>query len=252
MRPLLLVVTLAFGCAPPQIPFDDEHKQRALALISAFENGTTELQFAYVDDLDDGRGYTCGLGFTTATGDALTVVERYTEATRDNPLAGFLPELRELAAEESGDISTLGGFPEAWAGAATDTAFNTTQLAVTDEDSYQPAVAHAQTLGLGSALGLMILYDSVWMHGDGDDGDGVPALIERALARGDPSREASFLAQVLTVRRDDLLDPENQATQAEWSEAVGRVDVLSDELAIGNLAFEGPVEVGHGYDVVVP
>src|ERR1041385_503456 len=48
------------------VPFDREHKVRALELISVFENGTIELQYAYVEDLGDGRGYTCGLGFTTA------------------------------------------------------------------------------------------------------------------------------------------------------------------------------------------
>lgn len=251
-RSLLVLGLLLAGCGPPQIPFDDVHKERALALISVFENGTTELQFAYVEVLDDGRGYTCGLGFTTATGDALDVVERYTDDQPNNPLAGFLPVLRQLATEESGDTTMLNGFPEAWAGAATDDAFNRTQLAVTDDDSYQPAIAHAQALALDSALGLMILYDAVWMHGDGDDEDGVPALIARTQETADPDREASFLAQLLAVRRADMLEPADEETQQAWSEAVGRVDVLSDELADGKLAFDGPIEVGRGYDVVVP
>ena len=37
-----------------------------------------------------------GTGFTTATGDFLDVVERYTARVPSNPLAPFLPRLREL------------------------------------------------------------------------------------------------------------------------------------------------------------
>jgi chitosanase len=254
-----LVVTLA-ACAPaedPQrlpttLPFDREHKLRALELISVFENDTITLAYDYVEDLDDGRGYTCGLGFTTATGDALDVVQSYQDDVGDTVLTPFLPELVRLADAESDDTSGLAGFPDAWAQAADDEAFRAAQEHVQDAQSYDPAVAHARDLDLHSALGLMILFDTAWMHGDGDDDDGLPALIARTQDRADPADEPAWLAAFLAVRRDDLLHPADPATQDEWSEAVGRADALHDLVDDANWAFDGPIHVAHGYGVDVP
>ena len=113
MSVLVLWGLTGLGCeeaADPAPGFDDEQKTRALQLISVFENGTAELQYGYVEDLDDGRGFTCGLGFTTGTGDVLTVVERYRDVVGDNGLAPFITELQALAAAESDDTSNLAGF----------------------------------------------------------------------------------------------------------------------------------------------
>jgi len=120
---------------------------------------------------------------------------------------------------------------------------------VQDENSYDPALAHAQALGLQSNLGITILYDTVWMHGDGGDPDGAPALIKKA---GPMNDEGKWLASFLAVRRADLLNPADSSTQAEWSMAVGRVDALSDLLKAGNLDLHGPIDVQHGYNVTVP
>jgi Glycosyl hydrolase family 46 len=44
-----------------------DQKRRAEQLTSIFENDTTELQYAYVEDLHDGRGITAGrAGFNAA------------------------------------------------------------------------------------------------------------------------------------------------------------------------------------------
>ena len=48
-----------------------DQKRRAEELTSIFENDTIELQYAYTEDLHDGRGITSGrVGFTTRDGDA--------------------------------------------------------------------------------------------------------------------------------------------------------------------------------------
>lgn len=260
-------VVFAGGCASASFVdvsegFDDAHKRRALQLISVFENGTPELQYDYTENLDDGRGFTCGLGFTTGTGDALVVVERYTERVPDNALAPFLPELRRLKdldeGEGSDDVSGLDGFAAAWAAAAADEApaakeFRAVSDAVTDEQSYLPALAHLNERGLHSGLALMVLYDTVWMHGDGDDGDGTAALLDRTGADtgADSADEAAFVDAFLAVRRADLEDPEDPATADEWGEAVSRVDVLDDISAAGNFDFDGPIDVGAGFDVTI-
>jgi chitosanase len=239
---------------PPPAAFglDAAQKLRAMQIISVFENSTIVLQYDYVEALGDGRGYTCGLGFTTGTGDAYAVVQTYTAAVPGNPLATFLPRLKQLADAGSGSTSGLTGFDAAWKKAAADAKFRATQDERTDVDSYDPALAHAKALGLETALGITILYDTVWMHGDGDDGDGVPALITRANAKASPTDEPAWLAAFLAVTREDLLNPVDKSTQAEWSMAVGRVDALADILTAKNFELKGPIQIGHGYDVQVP
>ncbi len=61
-----------------------DQKRRAEQLTSIFENGKTEIQYGYVEALDDGRGFGRA-GFTTATGDALEVV-RSIHAVPNNKL----------------------------------------------------------------------------------------------------------------------------------------------------------------------
>lgn len=55
-------------------------RKEVFALVSSAENSSTDYaeQYAYIEDIGDGRGYTAGIiGFTTGTGDLLEVVERY-------------------------------------------------------------------------------------------------------------------------------------------------------------------------------
>src|SRR5687768_10865837 len=159
-------------------------KRRAEQITSVFENDTIELQYAYIENINDGRGYTAGrAGFTSATGDLLEVVERYTVAVPGNGLAVFLPTLRQRAASNSDDVTGLAGLPAAWVAAAADPTFRNTQDAVSDENYYLPAVEHGRELGLKTALAIAALYDASIQHGDGDDPDGVPAMIARATAR---------------------------------------------------------------------
>ncbi len=75
--------------------FTPDQKRRCERFTSVFKNGTFELQYACVEHLPDGRGYTSGrAGFTTAAGDALELVQKYTAIKADNPLAKYLPELQ--------------------------------------------------------------------------------------------------------------------------------------------------------------
>src|SRR5215218_7439049 len=87
-------------------------RHRVDQLISLFENDTPEIQYCYIENINDGRGFTAGrAGFTTATADLLEVVERYTRIVPDNRLAPFLPRLREVAAQGSGSTAGLEGLP---------------------------------------------------------------------------------------------------------------------------------------------
>lgn len=226
-----------------------DQKRRAEQLTSIFENGKTEIQYGYVEELDDGRGYTCGrAGFTTATGDALEVVEVYTKAVPNNKLKKYLPELRRLAKNESDDTSNLKGFASAWRSLGNDKAFRAAQDEVNDRLYYQPAMKRSDQAGLKTALAKAVMYDTVIQHGDGDDPDSFYALIKRTNKKmgGSPkdgTDEKKWLNKFLDVRYDDLMNPSDKDTQDEWRESVARVDVFRDIVKAKNYNLDGPIHV---------
>ncbi len=224
-----------------------DQKRRADQFISVFENSTIVIQYAYVENINDGRGFTAGrAGFTTATGDALLVVERYTAAVPGNELAVFLPRLRVLAAANDPSTAGLDGYPAAWMHSADDPQFRAAQDSVSDEQYYQPAVVRWRDLGLQTALSLAELYDAIIQHGEGDDPDGLPALIDRANARagGTPNTgiaEATWISAFLDVRRATLEFATDPATREGWAASVDRVDAMRAILNDGNFNLDGPI-----------
>jgi chitosanase len=232
-------------------------KARAEALTSLFENGTPQLQYGYTEQLHDGRGITCGrAGFTTGTDDAKQVVERYTAQVKDNPLAKYLPRLKQLSAlpddaKERASVKGLDGFEKAWAAAAKDPKFRAAQDAVVDQLYFRPSQKHADQLGLKTPLARAQLYDAIIQHGDGDDPDGLPALIDRAnkAAGGSPAQgvdEKKWFSAFLAVRRADLAHANDPATRKEWAGSVDRVGVYEDLVKAGNWQLNGPIEADHG------
>jgi chitosanase len=218
-------------------------------MVSVFENSTPEIQYAYVEDLDDGRGYTAGrAGFCTACGDLLTVVKTYTAQVPDNPLARYLPTLTKLAASSDDSTEGLSGFENAWRAAAEDPVFRQVQDQVTDTLYYAPARKIAQDNGVRSALGLAILVDTAVEQGTDTDPDGLPAMVTKtnAAVSGTPADgvdETTWLRGFLAVRRATLEHPSSSDTTNVWKESVGRVDALAALLDAGNLDLETPFTI---------
>lgn len=226
-----------------------DQRRRADQLISVFENSTTTLQYAYAENINDGRGVTAGrAGFTTNDGDALKVIQAYDAVAPGNVLEPFIPELQRLAAAGSGDTS---GLPEAsyiaaWQQAAADPAFQQVQDDQVDQRYFNPAAADADQLGLTTALARAELYDASIQHGNGTEYDALPALIARTTAKvGTPAAagESAWLDAFFTVRIDDLQNPANSATQAEWSQSVDRVECLRRIAGGGNYNLDGPLNI---------
>lgn len=135
MKTVFLVIAL-LGAVAAEMTAQQKH--RCEQYTSIFENDTTELQYAYVENIHDGRGFTAGrAGFTTGTGDAYEVVKKYTAHKHSNPLAHFLPELEKLAKSSSGSVAHLSGFETAWKEAAKDPEFHKIQDEVSDEMYYR-------------------------------------------------------------------------------------------------------------------
>src|SRR3954464_9409867 len=155
---------------------DAERKLRAAQITSTFENATLELQYDYVENIGDGRGITAGrAGFTSATGDLLLIVQRYTEAKPDNVLTPYIPALEAVSGTDS--VKGLGGFTHAWAGAADDPDFRKLQDELVDELYFNPAMTMAAEVGIETPLGQAIIWDTMIQHGAGGD-DGTWAVIE--------------------------------------------------------------------------
>lgn len=244
-----MVFTLMMNNTVFAAGLNKDQKRRAEQLTSIFENSKTDIQYGYVEHLPDGRGYTCGrAGFTTATGDALEVVEEYTKVVPNNKLKKYLPELRRLADIESDDVSNLKGFDSAWRSLGDDKDFRAAQDTVNDRLYYQPAMNRSDTIGLKTALAKAVIYDTIIQHGEGDDLDSLNSLIKRAnkKAGGSPKDgvdEKKWLNKFLDVRYDDLMNPSDPDTRDEWRESVARVDVLRSVAKANNYNLNGPINV---------
>ena len=249
----LLGVVLAFAAAPSTAGaadgLDAGQRSRADQLVSLFENSTTKIQYCYIEALGDGRGYTAGrAGFTSATGDLVDVVDRFTTTVPDNPLAPYAARMRELSAAEDGSTAGLEGLAAAWKATCDDPRQRGAQDAVVDELYYLPSVRRWRALGLKRALSLAAIYDAMIQHGEGTDPDGAPAMLARARRRagGSPRTgvaEPAFLRAFLAVRKATLTRAANPETRKVWAESVSRVDVFSYLVRTGQWRLAAPVRI---------
>ncbi|MGI5244809.1 chitosanase [Dactylosporangium sp. CA-139066] len=182
---------------------DPQKKDIAMRLVSSAENSTLDwsAQYAYIEDIHDGRGYTGGIvGFCSGTGDMRAVVDRYTAAVPRNRLAAYLPALKRV----NGSASHAGldpNFTTDWRAAAADPAFRAAQDTERDRMYFNPALSQAKQDGL-RILGQFIYYDAIVMHG----ANGLAKLRRTAAAQSPPpSRggdEAAYLEAFLNARVD--------------------------------------------------
>ena len=186
----------------------------AFSLVSSAENSTTDYRstYGYIEDIGDGRGYTCGIiGFTSATGDLLDVVETYVSLKpKGNGLKRFLPALR--AVNGTASHRGLGApFVSAWKKAAKDAKMVAAQNRIVKEQYLDPALKAARTDGLGP-LGQFIYYDALVMHGPGSDSASFHGMRAQALKKAKtPARggsEGAYLKAFLAVRSAVMLQEE--------------------------------------------
>ena len=170
--------------APQGKSLDDPAKKEvAMEIVSAAENSSLDwrAQFAYIEDIGDGRGYTAGIiGFCSGTGDMLELVEAYTNTKPSNVLAKYLPALRSVNGTDS-HSGLDPNFTKDWKTAAADPVFQAAQEAERDRVYFNPSVADGKADGV-RALGQFAYYDASVMHGY----DGMRAIRSRALAKAKP------------------------------------------------------------------
>lgn len=180
-------------------------RKEVFALVSSAENSSTDYaeQYAYIEDIGDGRGYTAGIiGFTTGTGDLLEVVEQYTELESENELKKYIPALELVNGTDSHD--GLGdSFEKAWIDAAQSKEMIQAQNDILDEQYMNIALQYAREDGL-RPLGQYIYYDALVVHGSGGSEDCFEAIRNAALEKektpSDGGDESTFLTAFLDAR----------------------------------------------------
>ncbi|SEK68491.1 chitosanase [Stigmatella aurantiaca] len=217
-------------------------KKVAEGLTSIWENDTPVIDYAYAENIHDGRGYTNGrAGFCTGTGDAILVVQCYKNLRSEangNRLAKYMPGLttinnRFLSTGQSqastAELDSVGNWVSDWAASYTNTTtradFKSCQDKISDQLYYTPAMNAAKKWGLVKALSKAALYDAFINHGEwgalqfikaantalGNSGQVAPAVGYNGIT------ETAFLQKFLEKRRDTL------ASDSTWASAVDRV-----------------------------
>jgi chitosanase len=155
-----------------------------MQIVSSAENSSLnwKAQYAYIQDINDGRGYTGGIiGFCSGTSDMLEVVQDYTQRSPNNVLARYLPALKKVNGSDS-HAGLDPTFTGDWKTAAADVIFQQSQDSVRDDTYFNPAVSQARTDGL-RALGQFAYYDAIVMHGPGNNGVSFGGIRKSAMAK---------------------------------------------------------------------
>ncbi|AJT63529.1 chitosanase [Streptomyces chattanoogensis] len=220
---------------------DPAKKEIAMQLVSSAENSSLDwkAQYQYIEDIDDGRGYTGGIiGFCSGTHDMLELVELYTKRKPGNVLAKYLPALREVDGSDSHE-GLDPDYPKDWKKAARDPEFQKAQNDERDRVYFNPAVKQGKADGLG-VLGQFTYYDAIVMHGDGDDRTSFSGIRKRALAKAKPPAQGGDEKAYL----DAFLDARVWAMKQEEAHSdTSRVDTAQRVfLKNGNLDLHTPLD----------
>ena len=224
-------------------PLDVDLARRIKAISNVFEVGASEPDYAYVEDLGDGRGYTVTqYGFCTYNNEVAQVINRYAKFAPDTELKSFLPQLTPRSTGKH----ALGDFAAAWRKEADGSRY----LGVAcdeeaDELYFRPAMKAAAAAGVRSPIGKSIFYDTWLQHGASGDADSLAAILKRTVAQTGgvgASSETEFLRTFLAIRKAVLREPANRETREVWRASASRVDALL-HLLDSNPALVPPIKV---------
>ena len=230
---------------------DADLVRRIKAITNVFEVGGPDPDYAYVEDLGDGRGYTVTqYGFCTYNNEVAQVIERYAQFVPATDLKRFLVHLPPFATGRR----ALTGFPAAWHKEHASEYLGIACDEEADKLYFQPAVKAAAAAGVTSAIGKSIFYDTWLQHGASGDPDSLSAILKRtqgATGGIGVRSEKEFLREFLAIRKAVLREPANRDTREVWRASARRVDALL-HLLDNNPDLVPPIKVANAdVDVVV-
>ena len=215
-------------------------RKEVFALVSSAENSSVDYskQYAYIEDIGDGRGYTAGvIGFTSGTGDLLQVVKEYIKLKpQNNLLEKYLSALEAAVGTDSHE--GLGdAFLADWQIASEDAEMIQAQNTILDDWYLNPSIAFANEDGL-SVLGQYIYYDAMVVHGPGDDEDSFNGIRMNAKASADTpamgGNEKTYLQAFLDARSVIMKKEEAHSD-------LSRLNTQQAFLEAGNMTLELPL-----------
>lgn len=189
---------------------DPLKKDIAMQLVSSAENSSLDwqAQYAYIEDINDGRGYTGGIiGFTSGTHDMLAVATVYAQLAPGNVLEKYIPALKAVDGTDS-HTGLDPTFVADWKTAAADPKFQQAQDEERDTVYFNPAVSQAKADGL-RALGQFIYYDAIVMHGPGTSPVSLGGIRATAMSKAKTPAlggdETAYLNAFLDARQAAML-----------------------------------------------
>jgi chitosanase len=202
------------------------------SVSNVFEVGHPQTDYAYVENLHDGRGYTVtSYGFCTGTGEVSRVIRRYQKVNPETDLG----EYADMMPPDDEDTSTHSDFAEVWRNEV----HSSPLLAqvceqVANKIIYEPAMSAARSARVRLPVGKLVFYDTWLQHGGDKDEDSFQAILATARKltgrRGKGTSEVDFIRNFLAARRDVLTDPGNESTTHAWRKSVPRIEALSNIL----------------------
>ncbi|KAJ2396499.1 hypothetical protein GGI05_001088 [Coemansia sp. RSA 2603] len=219
-------------------------KEISLKVTNIYENGDTEFHYEYCEYLNDGRGYTAGVGgFCTGTSDAWKVIKLYHQLTGGSD--AFSPmdaTLEKYSQSENDNTAGLEDYCKVWASLANDDKFRKAQDTIRDNLYLTPSQEYAEQLGLQLSISKGQMYDAGLEHGVTGDRDTLDMLIQETnesitgdmtgdsgstlTINGYKVDEIAWLTEFLKVRANDLKNPKESYNGAEgyWAQSVYRIE----------------------------
>ncbi|MET7426059.1 chitosanase [Dactylosporangium sp. NPDC005555] len=218
-------------------------------LRSALMHDTLVPQYARVVNQFDARGYVLGTGdFSTAGGEAIEVIQTYTARVGPNMLSrSHLATLTTLRNDNSPKVDALAGLPDAWRLSSQDPRFRQAQDDVLENLYYSPALKISKDLGLTTALGVAVIYDTLLQHGNASNPDDLPSIQYRASRRagGEPGKvtEHEWLKAFLAEREVTLASPADERYSSIWPYNLDRPRALEKLIDEGHDDLSPPITV---------
>lgn len=249
MKILIALFLMLFGLqAKAYLEFSPVVLHRIEQIVSVYENRSIEQAYDYIEDIKDGRGYTAGkIGFTSATYDMALVIRKYLshKPEKQNDWNPLLKVIDERSENYDGSTKGLEKLPKLWKNSCSDADFIKSQDEIAYEMYMQPAMNELESLGLKSNFALLVIYDTLVQHGEGEDANEDPDSYKAILSKvmTNPKNETGFLQEFLEVRRAVLENPSDEETQEAWAESVDRIDSLEDLLYSPNRSLNHPIDL---------
>ena len=206
------------------------------SILSIFETGKipTPASYSTCTILKDGAGISYGKHQATDRADSLDkIVKKYiaeggTHATKLQP---YLPQ---LAANETAKVNPAA--PPDWAKSlvnllkevGADPKMQSAQDAIFDENYWNPALNHAKAIGLTTALGHAVMYDTCIHSGPGRVATHRAAFPQKSPANGGDEKE--WVKAYVGARKAWLLGNSNPLVQ----KTIYRMEAFEKLMADGN------------------